>query len=450
MRRYIGMLGFAKSSQSRYTSLLVSLQPDDRSELMATAALGVERLIYGSEERRPKARFYSPELDALRFIAFLLVFGRHVVNLLGFAKIRADASTGAQSAVSRPPIASAAHGMSHAWVNLQGALQSLDFGVCLFFFLSSFLITRLLLMEKSAEGDISVRDFYIRRTLRIWPLYFFFIAFMVTLSRFIPAINIQASRVWASVFFVSNWAAVLHGWSGQAIQPLWSVSVEEQFYAVWPNVARAGRAAIILLSILFIGISLGTLVHLGHQTGTQVTQIWPNTLVQGLFLSGGALTACLSFPETRRLLLPVRLALTIGGFSLWVVATVAFHVVRTNSPGALDLVAGYLLVLLGTFMIFTGVAGWDCAVPAWLRYLGKISYGLYVYHAVCLIVMEPVTTSLLGRFAHVGISPYTAIGISSLLAFLLTLVCAMLSYKFLELPFLRLKERFSIVQSRAA
>ena len=417
---------------------------------MATAAISIEQTVYGDEQRLTKARYYSPELDALRFVAFLLVFGRHVVNLLGFAKIRADASTDAHQIAPGIGVASAPHGMSHAWANIQGALQSLDFGVCLFFFLSAFLITRLLLIEKSSQGDISVRDFYIRRALRIWPLYFFFLVLMVMLAHFIPPIDIQASRVWASAFFVANWAAVLHGWSGQAIQPLWSVSVEEQFYAVWPNIARGGRSAIIALSLLFIGISLGTLTYLGHRPDTVVTQVWPNTLVQALFLSGGALTACLSSPETRRLSLPFRLALNIAGFCLWVVATVVFHVVRTSTPGSFDLVVGYLLVLLGTFMIFTGVAGWGGIVPSWLRYLGKISYGLYVYHAVCLIVMEPLTANILSHFIRQHISPYVITGISSLLALLATFLCAALSYKFLEVPFLRLKERFSIVQSRPA
>jgi len=394
-------------------------------------------------------RFYAPELDALRFLAFLLVFCRHVTNALGVAKNRADLGTTAQKAL--PHVsgnASVAH-LSTSWAAVQSAAQAFDFGVCLFFFLSAFLITRLLLMERETTGNVDIRNFYIRRSLRIWPLYFFFLGLTVIASSFFPVLRVSGSRLWAAVFFVGNWAAVLHGWDSVAIQPLWSVSVEEQFYLLWPNLARRGKSTIVTVSIFLAAVSLLTLFVLGRREGTQVTQVWPNTLVQCLFLSGGALTACLSSPETRRLPLNKRLLLIACGFASWTTASVGFHVARTNSPGSVDLVLGYLLVLLGTFLVFSGTAGWNAhPIPGWLLYLGKISYGLYVFHFACLLLMEQATAFALGRIHEPHLSPYLTECVADLLALALTLLCATLSYTCLEAPFLRLKGRFTAVQSR--
>jgi peptidoglycan/LPS O-acetylase OafA/YrhL len=133
------------------------------------------------------------------------------------------------------------------------------------------------------------------------------------------------------------------------------------------------------------------------------------------------------------------------------VASARFHVVRTNTPGVFELICGYLLVLLGTFLIFSAAAGWNGRrIPNWLLYLGKISYGLYVFHVACRLATEATLIRLLAgsRFEH--LSPYLITGVSDLLGLLLTLICASISYRFIESPFLRLKDRFTRVQSRPA
>ncbi len=214
----------------------------------------------------------------------MLVFARHVSNGIGYAKILA-----AGPAISH-------HVSFSSYLKLQEIAQSLDFGVCLFFFLSSFLITRLLLIEREATGRIRTSRFYLRRCLRIWPLYFFFLAVVISLSGFFPVLHVSSPRLLAAMLFVGNWAAVLHGWDSMAIQPLWSVSVEEQFYIIWPAFARHGRTAIIAASSVLVMISIATLIYFGNRPGTEITATWRNTFVQGLFLAGGALTACFPFP----------------------------------------------------------------------------------------------------------------------------------------------------------
>ena len=126
-----------------------------------------------------------------------------------------------------------------------------------------------------------------------------------------------------------------------------------------------------------------------------------------------------------------------------------FHVARTESPGSFDLIVGYLLVLAGTYLIFTSVAGWNGRpIPRWLLYLGKISYGLYVFHVACRVLSEQAVTSAFDRFHAGQVSPYMIEGLSAVLALVLTLICASLSYKYIEKPFLKLKKHFTVVASR--
>jgi peptidoglycan/LPS O-acetylase OafA/YrhL len=392
--------------------------------------------------------FYVPELDALRFCAFLMVFFRHITSQFG--AIRSYAA-GPSVAVMKSGLAPVSESTGH-WAVIQGFTQSMDFGVCLFFFLSSFLITRLLLLERQAAGRIDVGKFYVRRSLRIWPLYFVFLATVAVLAHWVTILQCDRLRLLSSALFVANWAAVLHGWASVSIQPLWSVSVEEQFYAVWPWLVRGGRTMILKVSGGLFLVSLATLIYLGSRTGLQVTAVWPNTLVQMMFFAGGACTAVLSKPETRHLRMRLRLCLIAGGLLSWIVASAGLHLVRTNSPGTFSLLAGYLLVLAGTYLIFIGVAGWDATrIPRVTTYLGRISYGLYVFHMVALLLVEQlVLPHLLPHLAGGTKSLLLAESLLAILGFVLTLVCAMVSYKFLEKPFLKFSKHFAVISSRPA
>jgi peptidoglycan/LPS O-acetylase OafA/YrhL len=381
------------------------------------------------QQAAKRTRFYAPELDALRFLAFLLVFCRHVVTNFGGAKHRevAAAAHAATTQAKLPPV----------WEMIQGVVGCFDFGVCLFFFLSSFLITKLLLIEREETGTVAIRDFYIRRGLRIWPLYFPFLAVMSFLSLFAPAVHITWPRVIASCFFVANIPVLLHGWTGSPIEPLWSVSIEEQFYLVWPGFAAIGRRGILLVSAAMAVISIGSLVYLG---GAPYAKVWPNTLVQCIFFSGGAFTGVFCSSPQRRTL-PQRVMLFVSGFACWITASSTCHIVKTEGTDAVHLIAGYLLVLAGTFLILLSILGAKLNLPGYVTHFGKISYGLYVFHVFflqsCLRLTSKIHAPLI--VVHFG---------SAMLALGATIACAALSYKYLEAPFLTLKKRFTTVQSR--
>lgn len=172
-------------------------------------------------ETRAGTRFYEPELDVLRFCAFVGVFCFHAIP--------SDYS----GLVSR--FGAFIPGL------LLAIRSSLSFGVCMFFLLSSYLITKLLIIERESTGSIHLRAFYLRRILRIWPLYLLFLTAMWILSRFHIFYPIEPGRMLALLFFAGNIYCGLFGFTYNPILPLWTISIEEQFYIAWPPLVRAAR-----------------------------------------------------------------------------------------------------------------------------------------------------------------------------------------------------------------
>src|SRR4051812_38005280 len=151
-------------------------------------------------------RYYRPELDVLRFVAFLLVYLSHVVpgDPVFFTQLHIPRQ------IAGFIIAFAAGG---SW------------GVDLFFALSSYLITTILLRERQEVGRIDVGSFYLRRVLRIWPLYFVFLLCVVPLIRWwLPADEMSGNYALTHALFVGNWACVFWGYPHSIAGPLWSVS----------------------------------------------------------------------------------------------------------------------------------------------------------------------------------------------------------------------------------
>ncbi len=188
-------------------------------------------------------RFYRPELDIIRFLAFFGVFVSHSV----------------------PVRMRFLHQLSS-----MGAM-----GMSLFFVLSSFLITELLRLEKQRTNTINISAFYIRRVLRIWPLYFLFIAFAVIIGSIWPEFNVPGRAIIAMLLLSGNWYVVLVGYLPKLLVPLWSISLEEQFYLVWPTLCRRlGKVALIGISILLIPVGAITIHHLTLTGRDALTGIW--------------------------------------------------------------------------------------------------------------------------------------------------------------------------------
>jgi peptidoglycan/LPS O-acetylase OafA/YrhL len=363
------------------------------------------------------ASFYRPELDVLRFLAFLLVFLFHGLTVTS--------------------------GIYDAF-RLSGAL-----GVCLFFLLSSYLITELLEREKQQFGAIHLRAFYLRRGLRIWPLYFTVLIFDYLLQRHLNPGVFTTSRLLAFLFVSGNWYVAHYGFTETISTPLWSIPVEEQFYILWPSARKyLHRSGSILFSVLMFLVAYIALAYLCHRGANVTTAIWVNSFVQFQFFSTGALLALALRGRAPKLHPVVRSLLFLAGLATLGAAQLFFHVKESATAGEFHLIApGYLCANLGCILLFfsfLGEARLGKLRP--LVYLGKISFGLYVFHWIMLRISIRLLRNLMSSH-QVAKTPANAIELA--LALVFTILLASLSYRFFESPILRYKKRFEFVRTRS-
>ena len=178
-------------------------------------------------------RFYRPELDVLRFFAFLGVFIFHA----------------APRTMDFYDRAGYPHWLSSLLIPTFGAGA---YGVDLFFALSAYLITSLLLRERAATDHLDLRGFYLRRILRIWPLYLAFVAFAAIFALLVPGQHLPMRYVVGYSLLAGNWIYVFYGLPASFAVPLWTVSIEEQFYLAWPLALR--KASVRAMAIIAAGI----------------------------------------------------------------------------------------------------------------------------------------------------------------------------------------------------
>ena len=369
-----------------------------------------------SEVERPPV-FYHPELDVLRFFAFLAVFMHHALPREAAAYLNAGLS---------PTV-------TH-W--LLTAKEAGAYGVDLFFTLSSYLITELLLREYAKRGTFSISAFYVRRALRIWPLYFTFLAATVFIMPSIfPKENFGPTYIVSFALFFGNWVCATNGLPFSVASPLWSISVEEQFYFGWPLLLLLfGVHRIKQLAVALLGVALATRIFLALY-GVEHPGVWCNTLAR---LDPIALGAILAFtlrghaPQIKTVLRLLLAGVGVAGF--WLVA-------RYLSQDGPTSIATYAASALASLMLLVAFLRRDARFLqtrafSWLIYLGRISYGLYVFHLFALAL-----TAKLAFIPLLGV-PVDFKG-RLVLAFLLTVTLATVSYIWLEQPFLKLKKRFT-------
>jgi peptidoglycan/LPS O-acetylase OafA/YrhL len=377
-----------------------------------------------------QGRFYRPELDALRFFAFFCVFLFHRMDYL--------------------PVSAAQHPL------LWSVYMAGCFGVPVFFLLSSFLIVELLLREREQTGDIHVRAFYVRRILRIWPLYFAAFYGISLLGHFIPNVGPKPGAWLAFTFFVGNWFILRHGWMAGSIDPLWSIAVEEQFYIFVPMLAkRGGRRGVAIVSVVLLVVAYIAVYYFArNHIGGEVAE-WCNSWFQFQFFAAGALLAIALHGRTPRWHLILRGTVFVFAAACWVLAVYklrvkSYYLPHEALPSVGASLLGWGLVLAGSVLFLLATLGLPARyVPQPLVYLGRISYGLYIFHSlVFYLLLEREKPALVRGMATLGVSPnYLPLG-STLLVLAVTIAVAALSYRFFEMPFLRLKQRFTYVRSR--
>lgn len=360
---------------------------------------------------RVRSAQYRPELDTLRFFAFFGVFACHMLpDRFLYARYHFSASVA----------------FLFDTINAIGGS-----GVDLFFVLSGYLITHLLLEEKRETGTVDMRAFYIRRILRIWPLYYGFLL----LASFVSPYPWRYGVCFA--LLVGNWMCALHGFPRphSAIAPLWSVSIEEQFYLTWAWVVHKCSSArtVFRIAVLLLLFSL-ILRALAWRHGSSGDFIMLSTFTRLDSIASGIILAVLLKGRSPQIPSAVRPLLCASGICL---LGVAAHV----TP-----VFGCSIVALGCVAVFLSFIDRPEALGVLrknpvLLYLGRISYGLYVFH---MFARDSVRT-LLAPFWH----PVTTLLLTWVGAFGLTVLMASCSYRWFERPFLAMKGRFSRVKEGA-
>lgn len=371
-------------------------------------------------------KFYYPSLDGLRFFGFLLVFLHHVY----------------QTTYTTNPVGNffVTIFRTNGWV-----------GVDLFLILSGFLVTTLFLKERAEFGNFSLKNFFLRRALRIWPLYYLalfvgFLAFPLIVGQ-LGNTHYQSQlkgEFWWYFLFLGNWYTVINDYSVfRNIGLLWTISLEQQFYFVWPFILLAGkgfRSLLIYCLVLIAGAIF--LRWVLFQFDIQHPDIYVNTFARMDTLVFGSLLAAVNFyrPSLKKYIrpflnLPILIGILIIFFLfLFETGTIRTYLVRHSIWGyiVLGLFMGYFIVAsLNT----RSVVGRFLSQKS-LVWLGKISYGLYVWHILAI----DLTRFLIGKTPIAFLEPVIALALAIFISWV--------SYKFFEVKFLKLKDKFTKISSR--
>lgn len=388
----------------------------------------------------PAQQKYLPNLDGLRFIGAMLILVLHVEDM----KVR--------------------HGRAAIPV-IRYFHPTGEMVVSLFFVLSGFLITYLLIKEKNETGDINLKGYYLRRTMRIWPLYYL----IVILGFFVfPYLDVYFngnyseniySHFWlyfaGCLLFLSPFVRTSIG-IPQTIGPIWSIGVEEAFYICWPVFLKKSKNYLKLFLILIIGI----------------------VVLRNIFLLCEPLFNTSKFGQTvfvyaRSLIIQYRITcMAIGGIGAYLVVNnnskfLSFIFRKDVQVGIYLLTIGLLVARIGlkrigleTFpslnyewysvlfcCIITNLAANPKSIIrldfSWMNYLGKVSYGLYMYSPVMRIISMGIVEKMFGK----EVSGWQMNVLLYAFTIILTIITAIISYHLFEKRFLNLGRRLSKPQA---
>lgn len=356
-----------------------------------------------------KERLYLPGLNGIRAVAALSVLFGHMWSPFG------------DWGIGEPPF-------QIPWPS--GPVTT-------FFVISGFLITYLLMNEIGKTNDVSIGKFYMRRILRIWPLYYgYMILALIAVAAFKGEIN---NAAWFYTFFSGNISHAI----GIGIIPLyhfWSLGVEEQYYAWYPWMVKYNKrhilTAVSVLCIVWICIKLGCYIFIGKGLAYRIFAV---TQFDCMMLGAAGAIMYYRGTEWFRQLCSNRYV----AIAAWVLFfTSGLWAKYIPSP-----VTNEVIAFVSLLVIMAGLVRKPLLENRVMNYLGKISYGIYVIHPILLYV----GTRLLNNVITGSEALQKQGGVCFALIFVcitsLTIGLASLSYKYFEMPFLRMKDKFSVVKS---
>jgi peptidoglycan/LPS O-acetylase OafA/YrhL len=371
-------------------------------------------------------KIHFNNLDGLRFIAFFFVFLQHAVF----------------SALKSVPVENKLiKGIENNIFN-NGSL-----GVSFFFVLSGFLITYLLLVEKDKYG-IDLKKFYLRRILRIWPLYFLVMLIVIIL---IPAIQLyfgldninKGLNPWPYFLFLSNFQLInneLTGINFASIRDVsWTISVEEQFYLIWPLLLFFfSKRALPVVCLCTIFFSIIFKMYCFSNDLNHAYLSFHTLSVMSDFAFGGLLAWSVLFTDIIKAMENISKKAII---SIYVISAIYILL-----KGVVINFYDYRLIqpLFFCFIIaeqnFAKNSFYKIGNNKMMTDLGQISFGLYLFHALTYFFLD-----YLFRYMNIYSETFIPLFSMGILSFLLTIILARLSYIYFEQPFLRIKKNLAVV-----
>jgi peptidoglycan/LPS O-acetylase OafA/YrhL len=365
---------------------------------------------------------YFANLDGLRFFCFLSVFFFHSFH------------------TDNPAIKS-----SSVYHFFKVTLFGNGFlGVNFFFVLSGFLITYLLIKEKKINKNIQVVRFWIRRILRIWPLYFAcvlygFVIFPYTKTLAGASPN-ETANIWYYLGFISNFDYIQKGLpDATGLGVLWSVSIEEQFYLVWPIILSFFSAKkfwiplslILICSIAFRAINDIPILHEMHTF----------SCIGDMALGGMGAWLVLESPYYKNKIVELPrwfiLFIYIAFASVFLFRDeflLSNYFLRIFER----LLISFIMLLIILEQCFSKKSFYKMGNFKIPSRLGLITYGLYCIHFIVISITVGITKKL-----GINTQIWQVVFMEPIISLLITIPVCLLSYRYFETPFLKLKEKFS-------
>lgn len=313
-----------------------------------------------------------------------------------------------------------------------------SYGVTIFFTLSGFLITFLLLTEKQQKKEIDIKKFYVRRILRIWPLYFIYLFIVLLYIHF--KIN---SDIWYYIFIVPNVPFAINAATGGVlyipfIGHYWSLGVEEQFYAFWPWIIKKIKNLKYFL-IFFIFVFLLVKISLNITNTLRTFGVFLHYTRFGCLAIGG-LGAYL-FYEKKELLK----FLNNPFFELS--ACLFFILIAIEKFHIFSIIDHEVVSVMTLVLIFNQINNSKKIISLENKlfdYLGKISFGMYIYNPLVIAIVA----RFLKKLSYINETMYLILIYFTV--FTSVILISHISYNRFELKFLKLKEKFTTIRSCAS
>lgn len=384
------------------------------------------------QKAKQKAKVYFPGLHGLRFVAAMMVVFSHVELMKDY------------------------HGYSNLYSSNLAVYESGRLGVTLFFVLSGFLISYLLLKEKEVAGSIAVKKFYGRRILRIWPLYYLlvFLTFIVIPRISFFAVPKYTAALPANFRYTFPLYVLLLPQVALSIfdpvpfaEPLWSIGVEEQFYLLWPVLMKYVKKFLWLTIMIIIGaVALKQVVFFIAEANraSESLKYW-NYLLNYLYftriecMAVGGVGAWLVFTHQQKILSVI----FHRAFQLLLyVVTIFLIVTEMNKPAYhyLMYAACFCLIIINVANNRKSLIRLENKV---FVLLGNISFSIYLFHELVIKSVIEVMVRLRGTAFNDPLSNVILYAAS----IILTLGVSSIAYYFFEKPFLRLKSSYAVVES---